>query len=137
MISGKPPYFSPNKDEMLNNIECNKISFQGNISKNVNGQVNHYIENPMKKLGVSLRDPDEIKDYPFFLSKLIGMIYYNTQQYLKLLKQNYQRYQPIINQEIFNQKFASLLTLYYQLKSLDLLIKLMDDYLLISIFSQL
>ncbi|CAD8118066.1 unnamed protein product [Paramecium sonneborni] len=96
MISGKPPYFSPNRDEMLNNIECNKISFPDNISKECKSIIQLLLEkNPMIRLGASLRDADEIKDHPFF--KQIN--------WDDLLKKKYKPPQPIINQEILNQKF--------------------------------
>lgn len=32
MLVGKPPYFSPNREEMLNNIEQNNITFPKEIS---------------------------------------------------------------------------------------------------------
>ena len=32
MLVGKPPYLSPNREEMLNNIEQNNIAFPKEIS---------------------------------------------------------------------------------------------------------
>ncbi|CAD8207519.1 unnamed protein product [Paramecium pentaurelia] len=96
MISGKPPYFSPNRDEMLNNIECNKISFPDNISKECKSIIQQLLEkNPMARLGASSRDADEIKDHLFF--KQIN--------WDDLLQKKYKPPQPLINQEILNQKF--------------------------------
>ncbi|CAK66805.1 unnamed protein product (macronuclear) [Paramecium tetraurelia] len=96
MISGKPPYFSPNRDEMLNNIECNKITFPDNISKECKSIIQSLLEkNPMIRLGASSRDADEIKDHPFF----------RQINWDDLLQKKYKPPQPIINQEILNQKF--------------------------------
>lgn len=33
MVSGKPPYYSPNREEMLNNIELNNIQYPENLSR--------------------------------------------------------------------------------------------------------
>lgn len=48
MVTGKPPYFSPNRDEMLNNIEQNKISFPENLTKECRSLIIALIEkNPI------------------------------------------------------------------------------------------
>lgn len=67
MVTGKPPYYSPNRDEMLNNIESNKIYFPDNLSRDCKSLIIALLEkNPMARLGASSRDADEIKEHPFF-----------------------------------------------------------------------
>ncbi|KAM3129045.1 hypothetical protein pb186bvf_018823 [Paramecium bursaria] len=96
MVTGKPPYFSPNRDEMLNNIEQNKISFPENLTKECRSLIIALIEkNPIQRLGASSRDADEIKEHPFF-----KQIVWDD-----LMKRKYKAPAPEINQDILNQKF--------------------------------
>ena len=54
MLVGKPPYFSPNKEEMLNNIETNKIVFPETMSIEAKHLIASLLEkNPIIRLGAS------------------------------------------------------------------------------------
>lgn len=67
MLVGKPPYFSPNREEMLQNIESNVIVFPEYISKEAKMLIGQLLEkNPMVRLGASQRDAEEIKEHAFF-----------------------------------------------------------------------
>ncbi len=54
MIVGKPPYFSPNREEMLANIENNKMVIPEYVSKECKLLIQQLLEkNPMARLGSS------------------------------------------------------------------------------------
>ncbi|CAD8069131.1 unnamed protein product [Paramecium primaurelia] len=96
MITGRPPYFSANRDEMINNIEQNNIQFPETITKECKSMIQSLlIKNPMQRLGASQRDADEIKDHPFL--KQIN--------WKDLLNRKYKPPNPVINEDILNQKF--------------------------------
>jgi serine/threonine protein kinase len=54
LITGKPPYYSPSREEMLHNIENNKIIIPDFISKDCKSLIQQLLEkNPMARLGAS------------------------------------------------------------------------------------
>jgi serine/threonine protein kinase len=105
MIVGKPPYFSPNREEMLQNIEDNKIVMPTNISKECYNIIQQLLEkNPMARLGASQNDANDIKAHPFF--KGINWVDL-TNRYIRVLN-IYSKYKPLpitINQDVLNAKF--------------------------------
>jgi serine/threonine protein kinase len=67
MLVGKPPFFSPNRDEMLQNIEANRMVIPDYVSKEARSLINQLLEkNPIARLGASQGDAEEVKAHPFF-----------------------------------------------------------------------
>ena len=54
MLVGKPPFFSPNRDEMLSNIENNKMIIPDYVTREGRSLITQLLEkNPIARLGAS------------------------------------------------------------------------------------
>ncbi|OMJ88775.1 hypothetical protein SteCoe_9241 [Stentor coeruleus] len=66
MVVGIPPYFSMNKDELINNIQCGKMKIPGYLSIEARELIKDLTErDPSKRLG-AMRDAEEVKQHVFF-----------------------------------------------------------------------
>jgi protein-serine/threonine kinase len=66
MLVGVPPYFSSNKDELMNNIQRGKLKMPTSLSVEARELIKDLlIRDPTKRLG-AFRDAEEIKQHVFF-----------------------------------------------------------------------
>mmetsp|Transcript_29550 Transcript_29550/g.29298 ORF Transcript_29550/g.29298 Transcript_29550/m.29298 type:complete len:124 (-) Transcript_29550:43-414(-) len=67
MLTGSPPYYSHNREELFNNIQRGKLRLPKTMSENSKLLIKQLLNrDPSKRLGASKRDADEIKEHPFF-----------------------------------------------------------------------
>ena len=105
MIVGKPPFFNPNREEMLSNIENNNILIPEYVSKECKSLILQLLEkNPMARLGASSNDANDIKAHPFFKGLNWGDLL-NRHYKLYFHHRKYKVLSAQINQEVLNSKF--------------------------------
>ena len=67
MIVGITPYFSNNKEQIFFNIENSELSIPQFVSKDAANLLRKLLEkNPLKRIGSSDKDAEEIKEDPYF-----------------------------------------------------------------------
>ncbi|OMJ69442.1 hypothetical protein SteCoe_32837 [Stentor coeruleus] len=66
MVAGKPPYFSMDKNELINNIQRGKLKMPSYLSSEARELIIDLLQrDPAKRLG-AIRDADEVKEHRFF-----------------------------------------------------------------------
>ncbi|OMJ90631.1 hypothetical protein SteCoe_6904 [Stentor coeruleus] len=66
MVIGKPPYFSMDKNELINNIQRGKLKIPSSLSSEAKELIIDLLQrDPAKRLG-AVRDAEEIKQHRFF-----------------------------------------------------------------------
>jgi serine/threonine protein kinase len=67
MIVGKTPYYSTNKEQLLDNIENGDLFLPRGMSNQAKSIVLQLMDrDPCSRLGSSARDAEVIKEHPFF-----------------------------------------------------------------------
>lgn len=81
MLTGLPPFYDKNRQELYNNIKNMEIDFQNDIGleeKNVSEEAKDLlarilVKDPKKRLGGGERDSEEIKEHPWFSDKYLDI----------------------------------------------------------------
>ena len=67
MLVGVTPFFTTKKEEIFHNIEFGELKIPNYISKNTADLLRKLLErDPLKRLGGSKKDAQEIKEHPYF-----------------------------------------------------------------------
>ncbi|CDW84156.1 protein kinase domain containing protein [Stylonychia lemnae] len=67
MVVGCPPYFSPKKEELFNNIQKGVLKIPASLSEECKNLIVSLLNrNPAKRLGAGSDGSQEIKEHPFF-----------------------------------------------------------------------
>ena len=67
MLSGAPPYYSSNREQLFNNIQRGKLVISPNLTAEARNLIKELLQrDPAKRLGASKRDAEEVKLDPFF-----------------------------------------------------------------------
>jgi protein-serine/threonine kinase len=67
MVSGRPPYYSPDRNSLFRNIEKAKLEFSDHLSEEIRDLITKLlIRNPKKRLGSGKKGALEIMEHRFF-----------------------------------------------------------------------
>jgi serine/threonine protein kinase len=67
MVCGTPPFYSPNREQMFNNIQRAELKFPPYLSNECRGLIKELMNRePSKRLGAGKRDFDEVREHAFF-----------------------------------------------------------------------
>ena len=67
ILIGAPPYYSSNREQLFNNIQRGKLKIPSTVTSEAKGLIKELLQrDPMKRLGASKRDAEDVKLNPFF-----------------------------------------------------------------------
>lgn len=67
MMTGLPPFYTPDREELFNNIKHKELKYPIYIGQSAQSLLKGLLEkNPEKRLGCSASDAEEIKNHPWF-----------------------------------------------------------------------
>ena len=67
MLTGLPPFYTPNPDELFQRIRFGTLKFPSYLSENARSLLDGlFTKIPEKRLGGSAEDAQEIKNHPWF-----------------------------------------------------------------------
>ena len=67
MVTGLPPFYTTNRDELFNRIKFQKVKFSSKVSPVLRDLLEKLFEkNPNKRLGGGPTDAEELKNHQWF-----------------------------------------------------------------------